>query len=90
MHQSEPKPVSKPAAMQRIYAQKAKREEDNPEKYKHRLDCYIDKDKDKRFWKTPVEGEPEQFPTGKVVEHFGAGAGQGNPALGRGDPDATV
>ena len=59
MHQSEPKPVSKPSALQRIYAQKAKREEDNPEKYKHRLDCYIDKDKDKRFWQTPGEGEPE-------------------------------
>ena len=59
MHQSEPKLVSKPSALQRIYAQKAKREEDNPEKYKHRLDCYIDKDKDKRFWQTPGEGEPE-------------------------------
>jgi len=54
-----PAPVSKPSALQRIYAQKAKREEENPDKYKHRLDCYIDKDNDKRFWATPAEGQPE-------------------------------
>ncbi|KAF6040811.1 SH3D19 [Bugula neritina] len=49
---SESAAVSKPSALQRIYGYKKAREEQQPQKYKHRPDCYIDKpNNDSNFWK---------------------------------------
>ena len=44
--------ASKPSALQRIYEAKKVREEKQPEKYRHRPDCYVDKpNNDSSFWK---------------------------------------
>ncbi|XP_067944610.1 SH3 domain-containing protein 19-like isoform X2 [Watersipora subatra] len=54
--------VSKPSALQRIYEAKKTREEKNPDKYKHRQDCYVDKPNvDMNFWKPSDHSRDEEF-----------------------------
>lgn len=44
--------TGKPSALHRIYEAKKSREEKQPDKYKHKRDCYLDKpNNDRGFWK---------------------------------------
>ena len=55
--------TSKPSALQRIYEYKKAREEKQPDKYKHKPDCYLDKpNNDAGFWKPSAHSDEVAAP----------------------------